>query len=358
MDPWCIRPPRLSRTRQDARPGIQTAYQFEPGAGRIDVRSTITNTGQVPFEDLSYSLYFDVYHRYYFNPYDEQKFPGLNFRVYQSRVITWHLSTGIGSRTRKRSSRAGSPGRNIRGPLHPPGRFDRRQDPADDLPDSGGSRDGATVAFNGMTATGWSSSSGKPELIDLFPDRPGKNRFIRKSFFPRFLSAPGQLSFPPWSRSWWRSAGRTERLHPRMPAHRRGQGPSQGRPREAVPGKVSFLGIDPTESPYFEPDNPIETGRDWEGFKNSCFPGEDGLIVRLPVGTYLAAASRGPEFRLTAGSSKCWRATTPDLVMVIDRVVETPGLISFDPHMHTNRSDGDPSVSERIKSVVAEASRS
>jgi len=40
--------------------------------------------------------------------------------------------------------------------------------------------------------------------------------------------------------------------------------------------------------------------------------------------------------------------------MVIDRVVETPGLISFDPICTPQVPTGDPSVSERINSVVAE----
>jgi len=121
-----------------------------------------------------------------------------------------------------------------------------------------------------------------------------------------------------------------------------------------VPGKISFLGIAPTESPYFQPENPVETGRGWEGFKNSCFPGQGGLTVRLPVGTYLASASRGPEYSIDQKVIEVVKEENRDLVFIIDRVVETPGLVSFDPHMHTTRSDGRPAVSERIRSVVAE----
>jgi hypothetical protein len=121
-----------------------------------------------------------------------------------------------------------------------------------------------------------------------------------------------------------------------------------------VPGKISFLGIAPTESPYFQPENPVETGRGWEGFKNSCFPGRSGLTVRLPAGTYLASASRGPEYSIDEKAIEVVKGENRELVFIIDRVVETPGLVSFDPHMHTTRSDGNPSVAERIRSVVAE----
>ena len=336
--------------------GIKTAYQFEPGAGRIDVRSTVTNTGQVPFEDLSYSLYFDVYHRYYFNPYDEQKFPGLNFRVYQRPG--YHLA--LINRNRVEDEETLFPGR-----LSPGETYEVRYIL---LADSTAGKilqtiyrilevpvTAATVAFNGhdgdwmelIVREALSSSiffrtvQEKPLYQEvLLP--PGFYR-LQANFFPAVVEELVEVR-PDGPNAFTLECPPIGEVKVRL---RNGQG-------KPVPGKVSFLGIDPTESPYFEPDNPIETGRDWEGFKNSCFPGEDGLTVRLPVGTYLAAASRGPEFSVDRRVIEVLERDNPDLVMVIDRVVETPGLISFDPHMHTNRSDGDPSVSERIKSVVAE----
>ena len=39
-----------------------------------------------------------------------------------------------------------------------------------------------------------------------------------------------------------------------------------------IPGKVTFMGLDPTKTPYFEPEDPIESGRRWETFKNSRYP--------------------------------------------------------------------------------------
>jgi hypothetical protein len=123
---------------------------------------------------------------------------------------------------------------------------------------------------------------------------------------------------------------------------------------EYVPGKVTFIGLDPTKSPYFEPENPIKTGKGWETYKNSCFPGDEGQEIKLPVGNYLAYASRGPEYTMETKIIEIFQDTTMDLVFQIDKVVNTDNLISVDPHMHTIYSDGTVDIAERIKSVVAE----
>ena len=38
----------------------------------------------------------------------------------------------------------------------------------------------------------------------------------------------------------------------------------------------------------------------------------------------------------------------------VDKVIQTPNLISIDPHMHTQHSDGDVKIPERLRSVAAE----
>ncbi|UCE21978.1 MAG: PHP domain-containing protein, partial [Candidatus Aminicenantes bacterium] len=123
---------------------------------------------------------------------------------------------------------------------------------------------------------------------------------------------------------------------------------------EFVPGKVTFIGLAPTETPYFEPDNPAETEKYWESFKNSVFPEEDTLEVELPVGTYLVYASRGPEYSVDKKVIEVLEDEPLELTFRIDKVVKTPNLISIDPHMHTTYSDGRMGVAERIRSVVAE----
>jgi hypothetical protein len=124
--------------------------------------------------------------------------------------------------------------------------------------------------------------------------------------------------------------------------------------REFVPGKVTFIGLDPTSTPYFKPDDPIQSGRSWEHFKNSCFPPEEGLEIKLPLGTYLLTASRGPEYSVDLKVVEVLEGKVQDIVFQIDKVIKTDGLISLDPHMHTDLSDGYVSIPERIKSVVAE----
>jgi hypothetical protein len=109
---------------------------------------------------------------------------------------------------------------------------------------------------------------------------------------------------------------------------------------EFVPGKVTFIGLSPTKTPYFKPENPVKSGRGWESFKNSCFPQEEGKEVILPVGTYLVTASRGPEYSIDKRAAEILKNELQELTFLIDRVVETPNLISIDPHMHTNKSDG------------------
>jgi len=338
------------------RAAIKTTYQFEPGGGRIDVTSTISNTGKAPFEDLSYSLYFDVYHRYYFNPYDEEKFSGLNFRVYQRKGH--HLAlVNLNPVEDKETLHPGelSPGETYEV------RYILLADSASgtilqtiyrilEVPVTT-----AAIAFKGydgdwmelvvreaLSSSVFFRAVLEKPLVQVVLLPPGFYR-LQTNFFPAVVEELVEVK-PDGENSFTLECPPLGEVKVRLLD-------SQGK---SVPGKVSFLGIDPTPSPYFEPENPIETGRDWEGFKNSCFPREDGLVVRLPAGTYLAAASRGPEYSVDRRVIEVLERDNSDLVMVIDRVVETPGLISFDPHMHTNRSDGDPSVSERIKSVVAE----
>ena len=335
---------------------IRTTYLIHPGKGQIEASSTITNTGQLPFEELSYSLFFDAYHRYYFNPYNDERFPKLNFRVYQKKGF--HLAFVSLNPVEKEETR-------YPGALAAGEKYEVRYILAVD-PSSAGLLQNiyrtldvpavkAAVAFEdydgdwmelivreALSSSIFFRAVLEKPLYQEFLLPPGVYQ-LQANFFPAVveelveIKTGGENSFclecPPFGEVKLRLKN------------------SQG---DAVPGKVSFLGIDPTKSPYFEPDNPVETGRGWERFKDSCFPMEDGLTVRLPVGTYLASASRGPEYSVDQRVIEVLKEENPELVLVIDRVVKTPGLISYDPHVHTNKSDGQPSVSERIKSVVAE----
>ncbi len=102
-----------------------------------------------------------------------------------------------------------------------------------------------------------------------------------------------------------------------------------------VPGKVIFIGLQPTRTPYFEPENPRQTEQGWETFKNSCYPPEQGQEVVLPAGVYLASASRGPESTSDQKVIEVLQDSVQELIFRLDRVLDTPGLIALDPHLHT-----------------------
>ena len=121
-----------------------------------------------------------------------------------------------------------------------------------------------------------------------------------------------------------------------------------------VPGKVTFVGLQPTASPYFKPVNPIESGRRWESFKNSCFPGEHGQSVKIPPGTYLIFAARGPEYTYDQKIVEILAGDKKTLDFVVEKTVDTTGLISVDPHLHTQKSDGNMLTPERLRSCIAE----
>jgi len=76
--------------------------------------------------------------------------------------------------------------------------------------------------------------------------------------------------------------------------------------------------------------------------------------VKLPVGTYLIYASRGPEYSLDKKVVEILKGERQELLFCIDKIIETPNHIALDPHMHTHKSDGRVPIPERIKSVVAE----
>jgi len=335
---------------------MKTAYLFYPEKGRVDVTSTITNTGTMAFEDLSYSLFFDAYNRYSFNPYDEKKYPGLNFRVYQKKghSLGWISFNPVEKEEARNPGHLG-PGEECKL------RYILLTDISSSLlleniyqildikpvkadvyfKDVEGDWMELVVRDVLSSSIFFRSILRKPLSCEvLLP--PGIYRF-QANFFPAIVEElieikPGEEN----SCLLQNSPSGTVKVKVRN---------SQG---DHVPGKVTFLGLAPTKSPYFRPDNPVETGRGWEGFKNSCFPGEEGLEVEVPVGTYLVYASRGPEYTIDQKVIEVVKEENREQVFMVDHVVDTPGLISLDPHMHTQRSDGSASIPERIKSAVAE----
>lgn len=335
---------------------IVTRYRVFPQSGKIELKSNITNTGRDAIENLYFSLYFNASHRYSFSPFHRERHPGLNFRIYPKNG---HYLGFVNSNP---PGPDGGPGP---GKLEPGESYDVSFVLLSET-DGGRLLDNIYQLLDVPTEkTMIFFESRERDLTEIIV----QDVLSRSIFFRTFLKKPFilEIPLPPGlynakanffpaveERLLHVAAGQENRCVLSDPPHgtikvsiRTGDG-------DYVPGKVTFIGLDPTKSPYFEPENPTETGKGWETFKNSCFPGEEGQDVRLPVGNYLVFASRGPEYTMETKIVEVFQDETEELVFRIDKVVNTENLISVDPHMHTIYSDGRVDIAERIRSVVAE----
>ncbi len=347
----------LFNSAKGKQASINTTYTLDLVTAQIDISSVITNTGKEAWSDLAYSLLFDAFHNYSFSPYHENYHRQLNFRFYSKRS---HALAWIS--------------------LNPPSR------PASPLP--------------GRLAPGESFKVNYVLMADARPDRllekvynflkiPTERAKIILSpeiagwkeivithilsgatFFRGILEEATSLLEVPLPEAVYRVRGNlfpavTENIlsvekkamntlrlrQPLMGRIRLRLQDSQGRP---VPGKVTFIGLQPTRTPYFRPENPLVTSRAFESFKNSCYPPAEGMELELPVGTYLVSASRGPEYSIDQRVIEIIADSPCELVLQVERVVEKPGLLSLDPHVHTIFSDGTVSVASRLQSLIAE----
>ena len=335
---------------------INTIYRFLPQTGRIDITSTIKNTGKIEFEDLNYSLYFSANHRYFFNPFHRQKHPDLNFRVYQKKghYLGWLNLTPFEDEDGPQPGNL-APGETfeVRYVLLVDTQYDnllqqtyrvlniKPEKAFIDFKDFEGDLMEVIVKDAFSSSVFFSSFLKKAHLLEI--PLPKGIYLVRANFFPAVVEELMVVED-------YKENSCVLRDIPQGAVKIKIRNSEE----EFVPGKVVFIGLDPTKSPYFKPENPIETGKRWESFKNSCYPEEDGLEIKLPVGAYLIFASRGPEYSMDSKIVEILKNEQQELIFHIDRVVETENLISIDPHMHTLNSDGRISIPERLKSVVAE----
>jgi hypothetical protein len=355
----------LYEGKQGEKARIRTRYHFSPLEGRIDVTSTITNTGKKKFEDLDYELYFNAFHSYYFSPFDREKHPDLRFRVYQKKghYLGWLNMNPLTEEEKSAKDDEESPP--IPGTLAPKEVFEVRHILLVD------------TQHEKLLRKIYKIFNIEPgEALIHFEDFNGgsmeiivKDAYSSSTFFRSFLENPFSIKIPLpkgayIARGNFFPAVCEELLVVGLEDESSCvlQNPPQGKVEvkiinskgEFVPGKVTFIDLSPAKTPYFKPENPVKSGRKWESFKNSCFPQAEGMEVKLPVGTYLVTASRGPEYSIDKRAVEILKNELQELTFRIDRVVETPNLISIDPHMHTLNSDGDLRIAERIKSVIAE----
>lgn len=335
---------------------VKTTYQFFPTQGRIDIESILTNTGKKPIEDLSYSLYFDPLHRYYFSPFQREKHESLNFRVYQKNgfYLAWINQNPILEEDEL-----------LPGKLAPNASCELRYILLADMDHEKLLKKIYEILDTEFVDSTIHFKNLDGDLVEVIV----RDAFSSSVFFRSFLENPFSLKIPLPESIYKVRANFFPAISDELLVVQKGEENSciledipsglvkvkiKNSDGEFIPGKVTFIGLSPTKTPYFEPDNPVNNSKYWETFKNSCFPEEDGMEVKLPVGTYLIYASRGPEYSMDKKVVEILSDEKQEIIFLINRVIETPRLISVDPHMHTHRSDGRTRISERIRSVVAE----
>lgn len=344
------------REDEGERAEIKTVYQFYSGKGMVDIASIIKNTGKDVIEDFGYSLHFDPYHRYYFSPFHSEKHPKLTYRTYQKKghYLAWLDET--------------LPGREegpLPGTLLPGQTFSVEYVLLVDIDHE----KLLTHVYNICETETEKATIHLKEFAGDVAEIIVEDAQSSSVFFQTFGEIPSSLQillpqglysvrahlFPTVREEMLTVGYGTEsecliQDSPKGTVHVKIRN-SKGK---YVPGKVTFMGLDPTKTPYFQPEDPIASGRAWEKFKNSRYPPKEGMDVKLPVGTYLIHCSRGPEYSIDKKVVEVLEGTHYDLEFHIDRVLGTENLISIDPHMHTRHSDGRISISERIKSIVVE----
>lgn len=339
----------------DKKAAVRTVYEFFPD-GRVEIVSTVTNTGAGFLKDLNYSVYFSANHSYNFSPFSKDNHPDLKFRVYPKKglFMAWI------SHNPPESEDAPVPG-----VIDPGKSFEVRYTLLADP-------DGKNLLERIYRLLGLEAFPAKASFKDFqgrLMEIVVREASTGSIFFRTFLGNRPAFEFALPEGTYWVRANFFPAVVESLLIAKKGEAnsvvledPPKGTVRVMirdaaggyVPGKVTFIGLDPTKSPYFEPDNPIETGRAWETVKNSCYPKEEGRTVSLPVGTYLVVASRGPEYGTDQKVIEIFKDRDEVLLFRIDKALETTGLLSMDPHLHTQFSDGALGVPERLRSIVAE----
>jgi len=333
---------------------VVTVYRLVPDlGGRVDIASTLTNSGIRPIEKFGYSLYMGTGTRYSFSPFHRRMHPDLNFTVCprpDHTLVRWNRNPV---------------GRERKDVLQPGESYEVRYSVF------------VEADINALLERLYREAGHTPlsTTLKLIGFQGGLYELIIREavsdsvFFRGFFKDRKVLSFPLIAGSYTASVnffpasekiqfkvgeGEDNAVIVREPHSGTVHVRIQDRKGRHVPGKVTFIGLQPTPSPYFQPENPILTGRGWEGFKNSRYPDSEGTDVTLPAGTYMVYASRGPEFSLDTELLEVFKDGHSSLCFRIDRVLDTKGLISLDPHLHTTYSDGSMGIPERIRSLVAE----
>ncbi len=335
---------------------VQTTYSFAFETGKINLVSEVRNAGPSEVTGLGFGLGANVLQSYNFSPFDAESFPDLNIRVWQrpDHALGWYNPNPRGTRENP------LPGRLRPGQVHR-------------ISYSLVTGSGPVEVLNRLyTLTGTRTA----QISFDFAKFEGQTEIVINEpatgavFFRAFMEKPTPLTvplpkgtykvqahfFPAVVEKSFTVNGRQADKPLTLEAPEFGRikvsiADMKGKP---VIGKVSFIGLSPSLSPYFTPENPVLTGRGWERFKNSVYPLREELDVLLPAGTYLATSSRGPEYTRETRVIEVLAGENPALQFRLEKVVDTRGLVAVDSHMHTQNSDGRMLIPERLRSVVGE----
>ena len=349
---------------------VKTLYHLTPESGKIDITSTVKNTGRKRLEDLHFSLYCSSGQVYYFSPFKEADLSGpSDSSAGGSRLPFWvfpkkgHYLGWIDLNPIQASDQDIS-WESVSMTLDPGKIFEARyvllvdveiEDLLKKIYQILGVQTAKvridTADFQGdlmeiviqdtSSRVFFKSFFEKPQpLVVMLPQG---HYSIRANFFPAVVENLLSVDLEKENTCLLQD-----------PPKGKVKVSIRNKSGDFVPGKTTFIGLDPTGTPYFRPENPLETNNDHEYFKNSRYPLAEGIEVDLPVGAYMISASRGPEYTLDQKVIEVAENSEQKLVFHINKVVDTKNLISVDPHMHTLNSDGTMTITERIKSVIAE----
>lgn len=335
------------------RATVQTSYTIPPEKGQVIIRSTFRNNGQKPIDRLSLSLYFNALHFYNFNPYHREYFPELNFRVYQKKslYLGW---VNLGSRPVELPEQL-LPGQAVEFSYVLIVRKDvsellsviyellKKDVVPVEISLNKSQDDPVEVVVEEVLSSSVffrKFGRGEERMKILLPE--GTYRF-RAHFFPAVIEKTVRVSRT--------GHHQVELTRPDAGQLRLKLIDKKGKP---LPGKISVFGLEGTRTPYFAPENPVDSGRSWERFKNSLYLHPQPLEIELAAGRYLLVASYGPLYTCDRQVIEVLSGRSREITFKLEKAVNLKGYISMDPHLHTINSDGTLSVAERIRSIVAE----
>lgn len=117
----------------------------------------------------------------------------------------------------------------------------------------------------------------------------------------------------------------------------------------ALPAKLSFRGLGSTKTPNFGNDG------NESGVARFVWSGSGHFSRTLPAGNYRVLATAGPERAAERWDVTIQAGQTTEVSGRLPRLIETPGFISADLHLHQVPSvDADVALSSRLIAVAAE----